>query len=34
MIAATFITVIVSAIVIIVHFETMTWLTKLGRLAH
>lgn len=32
MLAATLITVIVSAIVIIVHFETMTWLTKVGRM--
>jgi hypothetical protein len=32
MLAATAITVVISAIVIIVHFETMTWLTKLGRM--
>jgi hypothetical protein len=34
MLAATAITVIISAIVIIVHFETMTYLTKLGRATH
>jgi hypothetical protein len=32
MLAATAITVIVSAIVILVHFETMTWLTKLAQI--
>lgn len=31
MLAATAITVVISAIVIIVHFETMTWLTKMAR---
>ena len=31
MLAATAITAIVSAIVILVHFETMSWLTKFGR---
>ena len=34
MLAATAITVIVSAIVILVHFETMTWLTRLDRMIH
>ncbi len=32
MLAATLITLAVSAIVILVHFETMTWLTRLDRL--
>ena len=31
MLAATTITIIISAIVILVHFETMTWLTKMAR---
>lgn len=31
MLAATVITVVVSALVILVHFETMTWLTKAAR---
>ena len=31
MLAATAITIIISAIVILVHFETMTWLTKMAR---
>ena len=34
MLAATAITIVISAIVIIVHFETMSYLTKLGRAAH
>ena len=34
MLAATAITIVVSALVIIVHFETMTWLTKIARRTH
>ena len=34
MLAATTITIVVSAIVIIVHFETMTWLTKIVHRFH
>lgn len=34
MLAATAITIVVSALTIIVHFETMTWLTKIARKAH
>lgn len=34
MLAATAITIVISAIVILVHFETMTLLTKLGRMTH
>ena len=31
MLAATAITVFVSELVILVHFETMTWLTRMAR---
>lgn len=34
MLAATAITVVVSALAIIVHFETMTWLTKIASKTH
>jgi hypothetical protein len=34
MLAATAITTVVSALVIVVHFETMTWLTKIARRTH
>lgn len=34
MLAATAITIVVSALAIIVHFETMTWLTKIANKTH
>ena len=34
MLAITAITIVVSAFVIVVHCETMTWLTKIARRAH